>query len=113
MRYGDSGVAIKGFVLTEDGTRAEETANMIRYPGHDAGVRIRSDGAAIRPLSHGTGSKQTGQRWWDKFTYICCCFDQDEDGEMRMETIRPGRPTPAPLFVGATNTSVPNVDVGA
>ena len=98
-------------MLIKIGTRAEETANMIRYPGHDAGVRIRSDRATIRPLSQGTGSKQTGHRWWDKFTWICCGIDRDEDGEIRMQTLRPGRA--APLFVGATNTSVPDVDVGA
>lgn len=100
-------------MLTKIGIRAEETANMLRYPGHDAGARIRADGATVRPLSVGPGRSQTGQRWWDKFTWICCGIDREEDGETRMQTIRPGRAAPAPLFVGATNTNVPNVDVGA
>ena len=113
IQYRDIGVGPfrpQDFVLTKIGNRAEETANMIRYPGHDAGLRIRSDGATIRPLNQGTGREQTGYRWWDKLTWICCGIDRDEDGEMRMQTVRPAT---APLFVGATNTSVPNVDVGA
>ena len=100
-------------MLTKIGIRAEETANMIRYPGYDAGVRIRSEGTTVRPLSQAPGRKQTGHKWWDKFTWICCGIDRDEDGEMRMQIIRPGRAATTPLFVGAINTSVPNVDVGA
>ena len=91
----------------------EDTANMMRYPGHDGGVRIHSGGSAIGPQTEDRGPKKTGESWWDKLAWICCGIDREEDGEIGMQRVRTGRTGPPPLFIGATNTSVPNVDVGA
>ena len=86
---------------------------MTTYPGHDGGVRVRSGGSAIGPRIQDSDRGKKGGEWWDKLALMCCGIDRDEDGGMGMQDIQhEQRMEPAPLFVGATNTSVPHVDVG-
>ena len=86
---------------------------MMRYPGHDGEARVQSGGSPTGLEAQEPKQKKKGRRWWEKLAWICCGIDRDEEGDMRMQSVKPRRITPAPLFVGATNTNIPNVDVGA
>lgn len=87
----------------------ENTAEMLRYPGNgNERVRVEQPTAAVM---HGANDdapqikerKKKG-KWWENAAWLCCGLVRDEEGGMRMRTVRHARTEP--LFVGATNTDV-------
>ena len=89
--------------------RGENTAEMFRYPGNaNERVRIEQPAAvmqgAIDAAPQSSEAKKT-EKWWEKAAWVCCGIERDDDGEIRMRTVRHARVV-EPLFVGATNTDV-------
>ena len=83
---------------------------MTRYSGPDGGMTLRPNNVATAPPTQADQQKKT-HKWWDELVFMCCGVDRGEDGGMRMHHIRPSNSRTEPLFVGGTNTDVPNVDV--
>jgi len=89
--------------------RVENTAEMIRYPGNgNERVRVEQPAAVMHGANDDvpqSGDGKTKGKWWEKAAWLCCGIGRDEEGGMKMRTVRHAR-TVEPLFVGATNTDV-------